>query len=149
MDNNRSRMLTQDRLRRNLAEFFRYFVVGGVAAVADIGTLYLLHERLNVHYVPANVISFTVGLTVNYMLCVAWVFRHRTVDNRAAEFLIFGGVGIVGMGVNTAVLWACTEFMAIPVMASKLVATFVVFLWNFGGRKVILFRKSHTEAVQA
>lgn len=123
-------------------EFMRYVVVGGIAAVADLSVLYVAAVQIQVHYLTAGLIAFLVGLTINYILSVTWAFRHRSVENRLVEFAIFAAVGVAGLGLNEAVLYLFTGLLALHVMLSKLVAVATVFMWNFGARKLILFRKT-------
>ena len=63
-------------------QFFRYTFVGGIAFLVDFGTLVLLTEVLNLHYLISAGIAFILGLTVNYLLSISWVFNNRAMDNR-------------------------------------------------------------------
>mgnify|MGYP001577316452 FL=1 len=78
------------------AQFFRYFLVGGVAFVVDFALLYLLTEFAGLHYLFSASIAFMAGVAVNYALSVSWVFDHRSIDNRMHEFAIFAVIGIFG-----------------------------------------------------
>jgi putative flippase GtrA len=128
---------TEDAL---LIQFFRYVLVGGLAFVVDFGGLYVLTEHAGLHYLTANALAFLLGLTTNYLLSVTWVFSRRTLDSRGREFAIFAAVGIVGLGINELVMWLLTDHAGAHYMVSKLAATAVGLLWNFGGRKALLFR---------
>ena len=134
-------------LNQTVSEFLRYAVVGGIAFVAEFVTLYILAERLHVYYQIAGAVAFTVGLTVNYVLSVTWVFTQRTLNNRMAEFLIFAIIGVLGMGINALILGLFTGRLKFNVMLSKCVAAAVILLWNYGARKVVLFRRAQREAV--
>lgn len=123
-----------------LIQLFRYVLVGGLAFVVDFGGLYLLTEHAGLHYLVANALAFTLGLATNYLLSVTWVFSRRSVDSRAREFAIFAAVGLVGLGINELVMWLMTDHAGTHYLISKVVATAVGLLWNFGGRKLLLFR---------
>lgn len=124
-------------------ELLRYLFVGGSAFVVDYGLLYLLVEFAQVHYLSAAAIAFVAGLTVNYMLSITWVFSSDANSfSRKAEFTIFAVIGVVGLGLNEAIMWVMTDKVGCYVMVSKLVSTAVVFGWNFGARKFILFRNT-------
>lgn len=124
-------------------ELLRYLFVGGSAFVVDYGLLYLLVEFASVHYLAAAAIAFVAGLTVNYLLSIKWVFSSNANSfSRRAEFTIFAVIGVVGLGLNEAIIWTLTDKAGCYVMISKLVSTAVVFGWNFGARKFILFRNT-------
>ena len=136
-------------MNRNLVEFMRYFVVGGMALAAESITLYVLAKRLCVHYQIAAALAFSLGLTVNYILSVTWVFTQRTLDNRVAEFLIFAAIGLVGLGLNAAVFWVFTGRLRLdPVVTKIFVAAPVILFWNYGIRKMILFRRVQPQTIQ-
>lgn len=121
------------------AQFFRYFVVGSVAFVVDFALLYLLTEFARLHYLFSASLAFMAGIAVNYALSVTWVFNHRSLDNRMHEFAIFAVIGIVGLAFNAALMWLFTELVGFHYLGSKMVAAALIFLFNFGARKVLLF----------
>ena len=120
-------------------QFFRYFFVGGVAFAVDFGLLYVLTSYVGLHYTLSAAISFTVGLVVNYLVSIHWVFRERTLRSRGLEFVIYGLIGVAGLGLNVLIIWLFTEFIHFHYLVSKIVATAVVFMWNFFSRRFILF----------
>lgn len=122
------------------SEFFRYLLVGGLAFVCDTFTLYSLTQFLKVNYLVSAPIGFLVGTAVNYVLSRRWVFRRRTVNNTPAELTIFTLIGIVGLGLNELILWVFQSKLGIYYLYAKGVSGVTVFMWNFGARKLALFR---------
>jgi putative flippase GtrA len=121
-------------------QLLRYTAVGGVAFAVDFGSLFLLTEFGGLHYLLSAVFAFGLGLLTNYLLSVAWVFNRRTLSSRGMEFLVFGLIGVLGLGLNEVVLWVLTEGAGFHYLLSKAGAAVVVFLWNFFARKLSLFR---------
>jgi putative flippase GtrA len=137
------RMLTRlvkHKTDRTFVQLGRYALVGAVAFAADFGTLYVLTDFLHVYYLRSAALAFVLGLTTNYLLSVMWVFPTRTFRNRFFEYGIFGLLGVLGLGLNEILIYSLTEHARWHYLFSKVVATALVFLWNFGSRKVILFQ---------
>lgn len=110
-----------------------------LAFAVDFGVLVLLTEAAGLHYLVSAGISFLLGTTVSYVLSVVLVFPSRRFSSRAVEYALFIVVGAVGLGLNEALLWVLTERLAIFYLASKLIAAAIIFFWNFGARKFLLF----------
>ena len=123
-------------------QLFRYGFVGGLAFLVDYGTLVLLTEFAGMHYLLAATISFILGLITNYLLSITWVFNQHKLNNRWVEFLLFAFIGVVGLVLNDAIMFLCTERCGIHYTLSKIIATAIVFFWNFLARKLILFKQS-------
>jgi putative flippase GtrA len=121
-------------------EFARYIVVGGIAFICDAGTLYSLTRFLKVNYLVSAPLGFTVGVVVNYLLSRTWVFERRRLQNTPMEITIFTLIGVVGLGLNEGILWFFQSKLGIYYMFAKGVSGGVVFMWNFGARKLALFR---------
>lgn len=121
-------------------QFFRYGFVSLAALIVDFGGLILLKEAFHVNYIVSATISFTGGLIINYLLSKAWVFQESRFQSKSAEFALFAGIGIVGLVLNDVILWAMTGVFGVFYVLSKLAATAVVFFWNFGARKVLVFK---------
>ncbi len=122
-----------------VVQFARYVVVGGGAFVVDFGTLALLHKLAGVNYLLSAGISFSLGLVVNYLISVRWVFAVRRVQRRSVELAVYSLVGLVGLLLNQLTIWGLTAGFGLDPLVSKLVAGAVVLLWNFGARKLALF----------
>ena len=124
-----------------LIQLFRYTFVGGIAFLIDFSTLYILTEIFNIYYLLSAALAFLLGLAVNYILSILWVFKFRVIKSRYVEFIIFGIIGIVGLSLNELIIWTFTEYVEFHYMASKIVSTVIVYLWNFFARKYILYNK--------
>ena len=124
-----------------ILQLFRYGFVGGAAFVVDYATLFVLTNNVGVQYLWSAAIAFVLGLVANYLLSISWVFRNRGDLSRWQEFLFFAVIGVVGLGFNELIMYACTDLMHIHYMVSKLVSTAIVFFWNFFARKYLLFTK--------
>lgn len=124
-----------------LLQLFRYGFVGGAAFVVDYATLFVLTNNVGVQYLWSAAIAFVLGLVANYLLSISWVFRNRGSLSRWQEFLFFAVIGVVGLGFNELIMYACTDLMHIHYMVSKLISTSIVFFWNFFARKYLLFTK--------
>jgi len=137
------RELTEEVLhsQKTVFQLLRYGFVGGVAFVADYGLLWVLTEEAGLQYLVSAAVAFVAGLTVNYLLSNLIVFRSHRLESRIAEFVVFAVIGVIGLGLNEAIMYCCSEMIGIHYMLSKLVSTVTVFFWNFFARKIALFSK--------
>lgn len=122
------------------AEFARYLLAGGFAFACDTFTLFSLTEFLKVNYLISAPIGFVVGTVLNYVLSRKWVFERRRLKSTPAELTIFSLIGTFGLGLNEVILWGFQSKLGIYYLIAKGVSGVVVFGWNFGARKVVLFR---------
>jgi len=122
------------------SEFSRYLLVGGFAFACDTLTLFSLTHFLKVNYLVSAPIGFLVGTAMNYVLSRAWVFERRTLQNTSAEVALFTLIGVVGLGLNELILWMFQSKLGIYYLFAKGVSGVTVLMWNFGARKVALFR---------
>ena len=123
-------------------EFFRYVVVSAGGLIIDLSLLIWFTEVAGLSYLWSAAIGFVAGAGVVYWLSVSWVFRYRRLrDKPAAELGLFLAIGVVGLGLNEIVLYAVTEGFGIHYLASKIFAVGTVFMWNYGARKCLLFRR--------
>ena len=126
-----------------LIQFFRYGFVATISLFVDFGSLILLKEVAGLNYLFAAAIAFMLGLITNYLLSIFWVFTSRNVKSPWMEFLIFSGIGLVGLGLTELILWLLTDEFGLYYMASKAIATLLVYFWNFFVRKYVLYREDN------
>jgi putative flippase GtrA len=119
----------------------RYFFVGATAALVDWILFACLVVALEVPWFPAAASSFVVATAVNYLLSIRHVFRSGVRFARANEIGLVFLVSGIGLVINQVFMWVLVELAAWPLMPSKICATGVVFLWNFGARSHFIFRE--------
>ncbi len=116
----------------------KYLMVGGICTLFDFSLLYLLFRVFKLYYVLSSAISFMSSSILNYLLCTLWIFKIRVVENRSLEMFYYLIISGVGLTINTLLVWGFTELLSLFVMISKVLATIVTFVWNFGARKYLL-----------
>lgn len=131
----------KEKTHSTFIQFFRYGIVGGIAWCVDYGILALFTEVFKVYYLISGVIGFCIGLVVNYILSIIWVFPVKMMENKFLEFAVFGVIGGIGLGLLTLLFWFFTNILSIHYLISKVIATVFVLLWNFLARKYVLFHK--------
>lgn len=119
-----------------LIQFIRYLFVGGLAAIVNIGSLYIFTDVFHIYYLFSNVIAFILGLVVNYILSKKFVFQDNVKYSRSKEFLIYALIGVIGLFLDTLIMGIMTSTFKIYYMLSKIISTLLVFVWNFVARKI-------------
>ena len=127
-----------------MGQFLRYILTGGAAFVADFALFALCLYVLNWHYLVANLVALVVGLVLNYALSILWVFtacKRFFKKRKVLEFSLFAVVGIAGVGLNQLLMYLMIGVLGLNEIVAKVIAAAIVLMWNFGGRKLMLFRK--------
>jgi len=120
----------------------RYVLVGGIAFVVDFGALVALTELAGLHYRVSAAMAFVAGLVVNYVIAILWVFDRSRLTDRRLEFVIYGIIGIIGVGLNDLVLYLVATVAGVHYALAKLVSAAIVLQFNFFSRRLILFSRS-------
>ena len=143
-----------DKQRNTLWEFARYVVVGGVSAVVDMAVNYLMlyvvfgTDSDNTPMVILSVtIGFVVGLLCNFILSNIFVFKageQKEKGKTLQAFLIFGLVGVIGLGLTELLTVIGTFFIAGSGFWYLVLTCFVkgvVLIWNYVGRKIFVYKE--------
>lgn len=119
-------------------EFLRYLAASAIALAIDMGILLSLAHAI--HYMLATVIAFLCGSFAHYLLAVKLVFTtRRFADRTHAESTIFVTAGILGLGINTGIIFLSVELLHAPLSLAKLLAAGISFFAGFAARKILLF----------
>lgn len=119
----------------------RYFVVGGVCVLVDLAVFSVLIYGAEWHYLLAAPISFTVATYINYHLGIRHVFESGVRFFKYQEIGLVFLVSAVGLVINQISLYVLVEFFQINPVAGKIMATGVIFFWNYGARRYFIFAK--------
>ena len=122
-----------DKIKNNklLMQILKFVIVGGIATIIDFGVLVLLKEVFGMKPVIANVISFTVSVIYNYIASVKWVFDVNKDQDKKTQFIVFVILSVIGLGINTLIIWLCDDVLGIYYLIGKVLATGIVMVFNF------------------
>lgn len=125
-------------MKQLLREFSGYGVASAAALSVDMGLLWaLVHGGIN--YIVASAASFTAGAVVAYWLSIILAFRRHRMQDRRVEFLGFVAIGVVGLIINTSVIYTAVQFLGLHYMLAKSAAAGFTFALNFIVRRQLLF----------
>lgn len=120
-----------DILTRDVAyKFFKFGVVGFSGVLVDFGFTYICKEWLKIQKYIANAIGFTLAASSNYYLNRIWTFHSNNPDV-ATEYGRFLFISLIGLAINTLVLWLLVSKAKFNFYFAKLLAIGVVTVWNF------------------
>ena len=120
-----------------LNQILKFGFVGGTAFVIDYVLLYFCTEFLHIHYLISSIISFTVSVIFNYILSIKWVFDVKKKQD-VKDFVIFIILSVIGLGINSLIMYVMVEKFGVYYMLSKIVSTAVVMVYNFITRKIFV-----------
>lgn len=83
-----------------IQQMIKFGFVGVLCFFIDYGIMVFLTEVFGINYMVSSTVSFSVSVTVNYILSVAFVFETDKDKNKIKEFIVFVLLSIVGLGVN-------------------------------------------------
>ena len=120
-------------------QLFRYIFVGGISFVVDFIVLFILKEFFKVNLYFAVAAAFIFGLITSYVLSKLLVF---TKENSIGEFITFVLIAIVGLIFTELLMHLFAIVIGIQYLISKFIVAWIVLIWNFTAKKVILYRNS-------
>lgn len=115
---------------RLLRQFIKFCLVGTTNVAVDFSIYFTLTRLFNLHFILANLGSFCVALSWSFYLNKNWTFRSSGGDlkKKYIKFLI---INLIGMVINTTVLYCLVRFGGLFDIYSKLIAVVVGTFWNF------------------
>lgn len=139
-------------------ELIRFFIVSVFATLADYVTYFALRKILPdraIGVVIATASGFLVGLVINYLLSV--IFVYKQVKNKESTrtikaFLLFSLIGLLGLAITEIGMLLEHEFLPVVTitlfsytfdiieLAAKCIMTLLVAIWNYVGRKLFIFK---------
>ena len=144
-------------MKKLIEQIMKFAVVGGISFVVDFLVYAISVNVLHIHYIIAGVLGFVISVIVNYILSMKFVFVSKDDMSKQSEFVIFVILSLIGMVLNSVILFVCIDLIymnwmwlqgvvSIEIMnlAAKIVATAIVMVYNFVTRKIFLEKKEES-----
>lgn len=142
--------MTMEKATNRTQEIMRFLITGVVCFAVEFILLVLLKELFHMDTLIATPIAFLGSVTVNYLMCVAWVFEGTKNSGRATQigFLVTSAMGLLFnevlmlafrflLGEET-VLFTIFGFAVSMYMINKVLATLLVMVWNYFTKRAML-----------
>jgi putative flippase GtrA len=123
-----------------LFQLGRFLIVGGIATALQYAILFALTGSAGLPPLLASSIGFVASAAANYTLNRRFTFRSDV--NYVAGLERFSIIAGGGLALNAIVMAGGTAVAGMDYVASQLVATAVVLLWNFHLNRLWTFSTS-------
>ena len=118
-------------------QFMVYLGIGSLSAVVNyLVFVQLYYASVGIRY--AAPIAFITAAATNYILSIAILFRHKARWNSAWEVVIYAGLVITVGALDLAITAGLYE-LGYTAESAKVGATLMGLLFNFAGRRFIVF----------
>lgn len=125
-----------------------YLFVGGTAALVEWGLFYLLFHHLLTGLglgvteltMTATALAFSLSTLYHYFLGNILVFDSGSRYGRSKELSLVFAVSIMGLIFNLLLMYIFVSLLDWNPMASKVLTSCIVVVWNYLSRKKWIFR---------
>jgi putative flippase GtrA len=118
-------------------QFLIYLIIGGISAICNL-VIFLLLQRRGIDINLSLPTAFILAALINYLLCVAFLFRHKARWSSTAEILVYLVVVVL---VGLLDFGATKLFLSLGTVpwAAKAVGCLIGLAFNFAGRRYFVF----------
>jgi putative flippase GtrA len=140
-------MLFMSDHKRSLSSFLtdsfpaliKFGITGASGLVIDFALTWLFKDEFHFNKFIANAIGFTAAVVSNYLINRNWTFKASK-SKAAPQFTAFVTVSLIGLLLNSSIIFLLNNMMALNFYISKAVAILIVFFWNFGANYFFVFK---------
>ncbi len=112
-----------------LIKLLKFLGVGFSGLLIDFGITWLIKDRLKGNKYLASSLGFCLAVLNNFYWNRVWTFQsHSQWQGELGLFIVFA---LIGLLINILVLYFFHEKMNLSFYPSKILATLLVFFWNF------------------
>lgn len=121
-----------------IRKFIKFGLVGFSGLFIDFGFTYLFKEKVKLQKYVSNALGFTIAASSNYIFNRIWTFRSENPEI-LVEYSEFILIALIGLVLNTLILWLIVSKLKWNFYLSKLFAIGFVTIWNFFANAFITF----------
>jgi len=125
-------------------KFASYFVVGLLATFVEWGFYYLFDPVLHLNTYVAVALSFVFSTFANWAFGRLLTFKNAENQGLLKELAAIYGASVIGLLLNEIIMYVLLSFVfpdsSFYKMAAKIIATGIVFFWNFLIRDLVIYK---------
>ena len=130
---------------KSVRQFISYFGVGGAAALVEWVAFYLFASVLRLQYLLATALAFILSTTANWFLGRVFTFKDSAYkDKKVREITLVFAVSAIGLLFNMGLMYLFVTVLKMDTdilkVVSKVLASGIVFVWNYLARKCFIYR---------
>ena len=131
-----------------IKQFISYFCVGGIAAIVEWVMFYIFSVVCSIPYLVSTILSFVFSTTANWFLGKVMTFKdsNKYKGKAGKEIFLIFLVSAIGLIFNLTLMYLFVTILGlntdILMTFSKVLATGIVFIWNFLIRKFVVYKEA-------
>ncbi|HNQ59167.1 MAG TPA: GtrA family protein [Bacteroidales bacterium] len=122
-----------------ISRFIKFIIVGFSGLIVDYGITAFSKEILKIQRFISNAMGFICAASSNYYLNRIWTFSS-TNPEVVREFGFFFVISLIGLGINSLILWFVLKKFKLNFYLAKIFAIAGATLWNFFANAFITFQ---------
>ena len=104
-------------------------------------------------YLPATALAFVISTTTNWILGRTFTFKNSKLGKKKGkEFILVFAVSAIGLLGNLLLMFVFVDLIGMKTellkTIAKIVATGIIFIWNYLARKLWIYRQKPEEKEQ-
>lgn len=126
-------------LSDDFTRFIKFGLVGVLNTIIN-WVLFILLNSIGVYYIISNIIAYSISTLNSYLWNSKWVFKYNG-DNINQTTFKFITLNIIGLVLNTIILFLLVDIIKLPKIISLIITTGIVMILNYFINKLWVFKK--------
>lgn len=126
-------------LSDDFTRFIKFGLVGVLNTIIN-WVLFILLNSIGVYYIISNIIAYSISTLNSYLWNSKWVFKYNG-DNVNQTTFKFITLNIIGLVLNTIILFLLVDIIKLPKIISLIITTGIVMILNYFINKLWVFKK--------
>jgi dolichol-phosphate mannosyltransferase len=116
---------------------FKFYLVGGLGVIVNLGLLYFLTDVIGVWYILSQGMAIAVSITTNFTLHKFWTYKKEITEAKTFErYIKFIIISLVGMGIQLGLTYGLVENLSMYYLHAAVLSITIASLFNyFANRK--------------
>jgi putative flippase GtrA len=116
--------------------FVRFCIVGGISAILDLLTLFILVEVLHAQVLFATACSFSVGTVNGFLLNKYYTFKERS-NRHLTQSLLYIGMSLIALFLTLLLMKILVDLLLLHYLVARVLTIVIVIFWTFTANHVI------------